>query len=136
MPVAPGTAGALVGVAIYWAIRFWSPAAQLGVLALVSVVGIWASTRAAEYFGRKDPGQVVIDEVAGQLATLLALSVNALGVAIGFLLFRTFDILKPWPIRRLEALPGGLGIMADDIVAGIIGWLVMQAVLIALPGIT
>ncbi|HEV7699454.1 MAG TPA: phosphatidylglycerophosphatase A [Pyrinomonadaceae bacterium] len=85
------------------------------------LVGIWASGRAAPFFGRKDPSQAVVDEVMGQLITFCFVPVG-LGwpfILAGFLLFRLFDIWKPFPVRTLEVLPDGLGICADDIVAGI-----------------
>lgn len=88
---------------------------------LVFVVGVWASSRACEISGLKDPQKVVIDEVSGQLIALspLALSGRIVPVIVAFALFRLFDIFKPWPIRKLERLPGGLGVMADDALAGI-----------------
>ena len=129
MPIAPGTAGALEGVAIYLAINalHLGPASSLFVLAIINIalfgVGVWASNRTCEITGLKDPRLVVIDEVSGQLISLTPLallpSLSIVGVVIGFLLFRVFDIFKPYPIRRLEKLPGGLGVMADDTLAGI-----------------
>jgi phosphatidylglycerophosphatase A len=128
-PFAPGTVGSAVGVVIYLLTCRWSPAAQIGLLVGITVVGIWASDVAARYFDKEDPGYVVIDEVAGQLMTLLLLNVGWGGAAVGFVLFRIFDIIKPWPARRFEDLPGGLGIMADDLMAGAYGWMVMRGLL-------
>jgi phosphatidylglycerophosphatase A len=79
--------------------------------------------------GRKDPSHVVIDEVAGQLLTLIGAPVRWAPLFIGFLLFRAFDILKPPPIRQLEKLPEGTGIVVDDLGAGVYGWIVLQALL-------
>jgi len=128
-PIAPGTAGALEGVAIYLAIYALHPgqSAFLVVLAIINVilfaVGVWASNRTCEVTGVKDPRLIVIDEVSGQLISLTPLallpSFSITAVVIGFLLFRLFDIFKPYPIRKLERLHGGLGVMADDALAGI-----------------
>ena len=85
---------------------------------LVVAIGIWAANQAETYFKRKDPGHVVIDEIAGQLVALLFMAPTPGRLIGGFFLFRLFDILKPYPARRLEALPGGTGIMLDDLVAG------------------
>lgn len=125
-PIAPGTVGSAVGIVIYFLTRQWTPASQVTLLAAITVVGIWASHLAAEHFGKEDPGYVVIDEVAGQLTTLLLLNVGLAGAAAGFFLFRIFDIIKPWPARKFEDLPGGLGIMADDLMAGVYGWLMLR----------
>jgi phosphatidylglycerophosphatase A len=128
-PVAPGTVGSAVGVVVYLLTRGWTPMAQVALLVGVTVVGIWAADVAAKHFDKEDPGYVVIDEVAGQLVTLLLLDVGILGAAVGFFLFRVFDIIKPWPARRFEDLPGGVGIMADDLMAGVYGWLVLRGLL-------
>jgi phosphatidylglycerophosphatase A len=132
-PVAPGTIGSAVGIAIYAATRAWAAGYQVSLLAAITVIGIWASSMAARHFQREDPGHVVIDEVAGQLLTLCLLQVGAFGMLVGFLLFRVFDIVKPWPARQLEALHGGLGIMADDLMAGVYGWIVMRVLIAAAP---
>jgi len=142
IPGAPGTYGSAVGVVIYLA-GYWlypylgisifhmagrtlsSDAimwATVGVsLTLLCLLGVWASGRTAPIFGRKDPSQAVVDEVMGQLITFcfVPLSVTWPFILLGFLLFRFFDIVKPFPIRTLEMLPGGLGICADDIIAGV-----------------
>jgi phosphatidylglycerophosphatase A len=100
---------------------FVRTSALLGIIAAVTYLGIWAATRTEKVTGRKDPGIVVVDEVAGQLITFLFLPWDspAWVFAVGFVLFRVFDIWKPYPIRRLESLESGLGIMADDVLAGI-----------------
>ena len=128
-PIAPGTAGALEGVAIYLAIHalHLGQSASLFVLAVINVIlfalGVWASNRTCAMTGVKDPRLIVIDEVSGQLISLTPLvllpSFSVKAVVIGFLLFRLFDIYKPYPIRKLERLHGGLGVMADDALAGI-----------------
>ncbi|HLF83954.1 MAG TPA: phosphatidylglycerophosphatase A [Blastocatellia bacterium] len=129
VPIAPGTVGALEGVAIYLAIHalHLQQVSSLIVLAIINVVlfaaGVWASNRTCEITGVKDPRSIVIDEVSGQLIALTPLvilpSFSIRAVVIGFLLFRLFDIYKPYPIRRLERLDGGLGVMADDALAGV-----------------
>ena len=95
------------------------------------MVGVWAASVAARHFGREDPGPVVIDEVAGQLLTLLLTGVGVGGAIVGFFLFRVLDIFKPWPARQLESLPGGLGIMADDLMVAVYGNLLMRLFVLA-----
>lgn len=118
-PVVPGTVG--TALALLLAILFlpatW--AAQGGVAFFTALLGIWASTRAEVYFNEKDPRQVVIDEMAGFFVTILGIPQVFLWWMAAFVLFRGFDVLKPPPIRGLQRLPGGWGIMADDLVAGI-----------------
>ena len=126
-PVAPGTAGSAVGVLLYFLTWKWTLTGQLALLVVVSVLGVWASHQAARHFGREDPGPVVIDEVAGQLLTLIFAGGSLVTLVLGFLLFRALDIVKPWPARGFEELPGGLGIMADDLMAGFYGRLILMA---------
>lgn len=133
-PVAPGTAGSAVGVVLYLLTRQWPAPAQVALVVAITLLGIWAAGVAESALKREDPGPVVIDEVAGQLVTLLLTGVAWKGAIVGFFLFRVFDILKPFPARRLESLHGGLGIMADDIAAGVYGWGVMMALLWWWPG--
>ncbi|MHC5211126.1 MAG: phosphatidylglycerophosphatase A family protein [Planctomycetota bacterium] len=134
LPRAPGTWGsaatllvtaALIGVhgaGLSWDGLLAGSAAGVGIAAAVATgLGVLVGQYAEADFGRKDPGAFVLDEVAGQLVALLPLLPgvpSALGLLGAFLLFRLFDILKPWPCRALEALPGGVGIMADDLMAG------------------
>ncbi len=128
-PVGPGTAGSAAAVALALAAEsFWHfhPVWLLLPTALLLFPGIWAAGVAATSRGRKDPGLVVVDEVLGQWVTLAgATRFNWKSWLLGFLLFRAFDIWKPFPIRRLEALPGGTGIVADDLLAGAYGALVL-----------
>jgi phosphatidylglycerophosphatase A len=128
LPKAPGTAGSLAAIGIVLFLQ----SAGFGRLALMAVslillpLAIWAAALTARAFGREDPGEVVVDEVLGQWVTLLGASVwNWQTYLAGFLLFRLFDIWKPQPVRRAESLPGGLGIVADDIVAGIYAALIL-----------
>lgn len=134
-PFAPGTVGSAVAVVLYMVTRQWSPLGQTALLLAVIVVGIWASGVAATALNREDPGPVVIDEVAGQLLTLFLTGAGLVGAIIGFFVFRLFDIIKPAPARQLEDLPGGLGIMADDLMAGLYGWLVVTGILWWWPGL-
>lgn len=132
-PVAPGTAGSLVGLLLFWPLARLPWPVQAGASACVFVVGVWASGALARRLGRKDPGLAVIDEVVGQWVTLLALPFTPLTAAAGFFLFRVFDVLKPWPARPLEALPGGWGIVADDVAAGVYAHLALRVALLLLP---
>ena len=125
-PYAPGTAGTLGAIPVYLVLRpmgSWAVAA--GALVL-TVVGIWAASIIAEDSAMKDPQFVVIDEVAGVLVTLVAAPATWAGLAVGVVLFRVFDMTKPWPARLAERrLPGGWGIVLDDIAAGAWGALVL-----------
>ena len=121
-PKAPGTWGSLASVvAAPWLFLPFPLWGRVAILAIVLAVGTWACSRAEIVMGKKDPGCVIIDELFGQWLTLLffaAMPIWYLGV--GFVLFRIFDIFKPWPVRWAEtAFPGGLGVMIDDGVAGL-----------------
>lgn len=133
-PVAPGTVGSAVGVVIYMLTREWTPMAQFAVLAGITIVGIWAAGVAEVALKREDPGPVVIDEVAGQLLTLFLTGVAWKGAIVGFLIFRVLDIIKPPPARQFERLHGGLGIMADDLMAGLYGLGLMMLLVRYWPG--
>jgi phosphatidylglycerophosphatase A len=134
-PIAPGTVGSAVAIVLYMATRHWAWPAQLDLLLIITIVGIWAADVTAKALNREDPGPVVIDEVAGQLVTLFMTGAGLYGAIIGFFIFRLFDIIKPWPARQLEDLPGGVGIMADDLMAGVYGWLVVTGILWWWPGL-
>ncbi len=126
-PIAPGTAGSLAALALFALVRWVGlPAFELGMIVAVLVVGIWAANGAERALDRKDPGPVVIDEVLGMLITLALLPVSLTGVLLGFLLFRLFDVVKPYPAGRMERLPGGYGIMLDDAMAGIYSYFVLR----------
>jgi phosphatidylglycerophosphatase A len=130
----PGTWGSAATVLLWWLVARWVALpwrpgmAALAALAAV-LLGIPAATRVARASGRKDPQFVVIDEVAGQLITLIAAPVAWQSLLLGFILFRAFDIVKPPPVRQLERLPEGVGIVVDDVGAGLYGLAVMQIVL-------
>ena len=122
LPLIPGTFGSMVGAGIFLLLRSWP--LQLAFIPVVTVLGVWAASQTERILGRKDPGMVVVDEVAGQMIAMLPLSLLVTGpwlvwVIVSFNLFRLFDIFKPYPAGRLEHLHGGFGIMADDVVAGI-----------------
>ncbi|MGA2987839.1 MAG: phosphatidylglycerophosphatase A [Terriglobia bacterium] len=134
-PIAPGTAGSLVGVALVVGLAqlpLHRPAA-IAVLAAASLalfaLGVWAAGEAEEFFGRTDPGQVVVDEVVGQMLTFLLLPHATWKWLLGgFLLFRLLDIVKPFPARQAERIPRGWGIMLDDVVAGVYGLAVLALI--------
>ena len=132
-PFAPGTAGSAVGVLLFWPMAGWRWPWQVGACLALLLVGALAATRVAERVGLKDPGIVVVDEVLGQWVTLLALPFTPATAALGFLLFRAMDIVKPWPARDLERLPGGWGIMADDVAAGVYAHLALRVGLLVWP---
>jgi phosphatidylglycerophosphatase A len=121
-PWGPGTAGSLAALLIAIALHTWLGAGRLTFISLILLLlypAIWASTHTARILNTEDPGLVVVDEVLGQWLTLLgATTLNWKTFLAAFLLFRLFDIWKPWPIRRFENLPEGLGIVADDLAAG------------------
>jgi phosphatidylglycerophosphatase A len=141
----PGTWASVATLILWWfGIRLVPPQSRTLATAiaavLVTLIGIPAATRVARAWNKKDPSQVVIDEVAGQLVTLVACPVALASTAnvniptwkpalAALILFRAFDILKPPPVRQLEALPEGTGIMLDDIGAGIYGWIVLHVLL-------
>lgn len=121
LPGAPGTWGSLAALPCAWIITHYAGAAGLGA-ALVAVffAGWWAAEAMSRATGIRDAGTIVIDEVAGQWLTLLAAPLDPLAYALGFLIFRLFDIAKPWPVSWADRrLSGGFGIMADDMLAGL-----------------
>jgi phosphatidylglycerophosphatase A len=129
-PVAPGTAGSAVALPLYLLVRMTgSPAVEVAVILVLLAAGCWAGTVAETHYARTDPGYVVLDEVVGMLVTLLFVPVSFAGAIVGFLLFRLFDIVKPFPARQCERLHGGVGIMADDVVAGIYGNLALRLII-------
>jgi phosphatidylglycerophosphatase A len=133
-PFAPGTAGSLAALVLFAFIRWVGlPGLELAAIGAVFVVGVWAASGTEAALGRKDPGVVVIDEVLGMLITLALLPVSLLGVFVGFLLFRVLDVVKPYPAAQLEHLHGGLGIMADDAVAGLYSYLALRVCVWLVP---
>lgn len=130
LPLAPGTAGSLAAVGIAVLLHYWLGWGRIefALLSLVALApGIWASGLVARSSGKDDPSIVVVDEVVGQWVTLAGVTAfNWQGWLGGFLVFRLFDIWKPPPVRQLERLHGGVGIVADDVMAGIYGALAMH----------
>ena len=125
VPRLPGTVASVVGAGISW-LLVSSPAAQIGACAAAIALGFWSAGPAAVALGAKDPPSIVIDEVAGMMITLLLLPANWRVYLAGFALFRFFDIFKPLGLRRLERLPGSVGIMLDDLAAGLLARLALQ----------
>ncbi|MBT3989383.1 MAG: phosphatidylglycerophosphatase A [Rhodospirillaceae bacterium] len=121
LPKAPGTWGSLAALPLAYAIAYWGSLEILsGATIIVFVVGVWASEVTSRAMGVTDPSEIVIDEVAGQWLTLLVVPPDLILYAIGFLLFRLFDIWKPWPISWADQkIKGGMGIMLDDVIAGV-----------------
>ena len=144
LPIAPGTWGSLpVAAAFGLLMQFGAPQmvtfmVMSGFVVAGSIICVLCAPAVVKAVGKDDPGEVVADELAGQAVTFLYLSLSVAGnisaveswtLAIaGFLLFRLFDIIKPWPIRKLEKLAGGWGILADDLLAGVFAAVVLQAV--------
>lgn len=125
IPVMPGTFGSLLGLLLAWILSFLGWPIRLAAVAALFLVGIPLCGRAARLFGQTDPGSVVYDEIAAMPLVFLSVPLvftTSLGLPaaiLGFIWFRAFDITKPWPVRRLEHLQGGLGIMIDDMAAAI-----------------
>lgn len=152
LPLAPGTWGSMVGVAIYlgagWLDAIWDhhwskmhaiSVEQAGAISWAffgvafvgfCLLGIWAAGRSTELLGDTDPSQAVVDEVIGQLIVFLFVPFGTGWpfILVGFLLFRLFDIWKPYPIDSLQVLPGGIGVCADDILAGVYGGVCLSVI--------
>jgi phosphatidylglycerophosphatase A len=123
-PVAPGTAGSAAALLAYLALPLHA-GIQAAVIAVVTFVGLWASSAVAAQAGDHDPSEVVIDEAAGLLIACFLVPKSIRALAAAFLLFRLFDVGKWFPMKQLERLPGGWGIMADDLAAGLLARLVL-----------
>lgn len=133
-PVAPGTAGSLIAVLLWLAFLQFDPSLSVQIAAALLAIApcIWAADWAARRLERKDPGCIVSDELAGQWLALLAAPPAWPWWLAAFVLFRVFDIAKPWPMRRLERLPGGVGIVADDLAAGVLAGIILYIARIAM----
>jgi phosphatidylglycerophosphatase A len=129
IPFAPGTFGSLAGLAVWWLLPP-TLAVQLTSIVVIFVVGAWSGSVAERHFASTDPAPVVIDEVLGMLVTLFLNPVGWIGAGLGFLLFRLSDIVKPYPANKLEELHGGVGVMADDLMAAIYANLALRAALL------
>lgn len=133
-PFAPGTVGSAAGL-VFYALVWWSGSrvVEVALIAGVFAAGVWAGTTAERYFGGVDPGPIVIDEVVGMLITLAFIPVGWSAALAGFVLFRIFDVVKPYPAGRLEALHGGLGVMADDAMAAVYANISLRLVMWLFP---
>jgi phosphatidylglycerophosphatase A len=125
-PVAPGTAGTIVGIFLYMAMKNLAPGPYFAICVLLAIFGAWFAGRAESILGAKDSASIVIDEIAGFILAMFMVPTSRGYLAAGFLLFRAFDIMKPWPLKRLQDLHGGVGVMLDDIGAGIYTNILLQ----------
>lgn len=133
-PFAPGTVGSAAGLVVYLLV-WWaqSPVLEAGLILVLFAAGVWAGTTAERYFGGIDPGPIVIDEVVGMLMTLAFIPIGWSAALTGFVLFRIFDVVKPYPAGRFERLHGGLGVMADDAMAAIYANISLRLLMWLLP---
>ena len=130
IPFAPGTIGSLIGLPLSFLLAGLPLSAAMVAAVIIIGLAVWIAGAAARTFERKDPGCIVVDEIAGMVVTLIGLPFNLATVMTGFILFRILDILKPFPIRVLDKrLSGGLGIVADDVVAGIFANILIRILL-------
>lgn len=128
-PKAPGTWGTLAAVLIYWPLSQLSPEHYLLMLLVTSVMGIYICGQTARDLGVHDHGSIVWDEFVGFWITMFAAPVGWVWVVVGFVLFRFFDIIKPWPISWIDKkITGGFGIMLDDVIAGVMAAVVLQGI--------
>lgn len=130
-PFAPGTFGTLAAIPVFLLLSSFSLVAYVVITLLLFFAGVWLCGQSAEKLGVHDHGGIVWDEIVGLLITLIAVPVSWKWVLAGFALFRFFDVVKPWPIRWLDRqVTGGLGIMLDDVLAGVYAWIVLQCLLL------
>lgn len=130
VPFAPGTFGSAVGLLLWWLLPV-SAIAQAIAIVVLFAAGSWSGSVAERHFGVADPSTVVIDEVMGMLITLFMNPVGWPGALAGFFLFRAADVVKPFPANRLERLPGGIGVMADDAMAAVYANLALRVLMLA-----
>lgn len=134
VPKAPGTWGSLLAVPLFIVLHPYGHATFIAAVGVLFVLGVYLSGRTARALGVHDHSAIVIDEVVGMLVTWVGAGPGWLTILAGFVLFRFFDIVKPWPIRRIDQnLTGGMGIMLDDVVAGLIAAAVLQVLLYVAP---
>jgi phosphatidylglycerophosphatase A len=130
-PFAPGTLGSLIGIPLCFLLAQIQLGLAVIAVLLTIVLAVWISNSAEKTLKRRDPGCIVIDEIAGMLVTLIGVPLDPAAVIIGFTLFRILDILKPFPIRIIDRrLSGGLGIVADDVVAGVFANIITRILLL------
>ncbi len=130
LPWMPGTWGTLAALPLWYLLAQLSPWAYGLGIGVIIALGLWVAGPAQRFLGRTDHPAIVVDEVAGLLITLAGVSATWENAALGFVIFRTLDILKPGPIRWFGEGRGGLEVMADDVAAGLIGRVIMEAVLV------
>ncbi|MBW1817271.1 MAG: phosphatidylglycerophosphatase A [Deltaproteobacteria bacterium] len=135
IPVASGTFGTVGAVPLAVWLQQAGPLFRCAMVVSSIGVAMWAADRARRLIGREDPSQVVVDEVVGYLTAAALLPSSWTALVLGFFLFRLFDIWKPFPVRQMERLPGGVGIVMDDVVAGLYTALVAKAILMLFSGI-
>ena len=133
IPVAPGTFGTMAAVPLVLCLSDLGIPYRILILVALVALAIWSSGKTCVLVGADDPPQIVIDEVAGFLLTMVFSPCSWFNLGLGFVLFRFFDILKPFPIRRLEGIGGGLGIVIDDLMAGVYACVGVRIVLFILP---
>ncbi len=119
IPKAPGTFGTLAAIPLFYLLTFTPLYLYLGITVIIILVSVWASKIVEEVYNKEDPQQIVADEVCGYLVTMILVPPTIANIFLGFLLFRFFDIAKPYPVRKFEKLPGGWGVVIDDVAAGV-----------------
>lgn len=135
IPFAPGTFGSLLGLLICFLLSLVSLSVAALVAIVLVLVAVWASEHAERLMGKKDPGSVVIDEIAGMVIAVIGIQFSVMTAISGFVLFRLLDIIKPPPVRFFQDdLPGGAGIVMDDVAAGIIANILLRAICLVLGG--
>jgi len=134
LPIAPGTWGTLAAMPLVLGLSFLPEAHQFVATGLFILLSFPVAGKAARLLGGKDPGPVVIDEAAGLLVTMLGIAAGPWQLAAGFFLFRVMDVIKPPPARMLEGLPGGFGVVADDLMAGVYANIALRFLLWAFSG--
>ena len=129
LPGAPGTWGSLAAILLWYGLQhFLSVRVIIGLTVVLFFVGVWVSKELTKYDEEEDPGHIVIDELVGQWIPLWFLPVMPVYILLAFLLFRIFDIAKPWPVSFFDRIPGGWGIMLDDIAAGIYTLIIIECI--------
>ena len=132
IPIAPGTFGTLAAIPLFLLISGFPIYLYLAITILLTLIFIWASSVTEEIYNERDPGKIVADEVSGYLVTMILVPPTAVNIALGFILFRLFDILKPPPVRKFEKLPRGWGVVIDDVAAGVYACVCMHLILMFL----
>lgn len=131
-PFAPGTAGSAVGLLFVWAMAYMDLTGQVVFTLVVTALSMIAADIVAKSVGLKDPGLIVADEIAGMMVTMIAVPITLKSALIGFVLFRVMDVVKPPPARQFEHFKGGVGIVADDLMAGVYANLVLRGILMVI----